>query len=103
MRLGFAGRTTMNVDPKNTLVRLGRGDSIAQVCDAAGWSRQQFDAFWQEQCRNRLAPTSGQYPVPGLRGSARITRDERGVPHVQADSDHDLFFAFGYAVAQDRL
>ena len=93
----------MNLDTKQILARLGRGDSIAQVCAAAGLTRQQFEALWQEQCRKRLAPATGQYSVPGLRGSARITRDRRGVPHVEAENDHDLFFAFGYAVAQDRL
>src|SRR5262249_4495265 len=27
----------------------------------------------------------------------------RGVPHIEADNDRDLFLAFGYVVAQDRL
>jgi acyl-homoserine lactone acylase PvdQ len=88
---------------KQILVRLGRGETIAQVCADTGLSREQFDAFWQEQCRQRLAPRTGTATAPGLRGKARIVRDQRGVPHVQADNDHDLFFAFGYAVAQDRL
>ena len=33
----------------------------------------------------------------------RIRRDRWGIPHVEARDDHDLFFGFGYAVAQDRL
>jgi penicillin amidase len=32
-----------------------------------------------------------------------ITRDERGVPHIAADTAADLFFGVGYAHAQDRL
>jgi penicillin amidase len=33
----------------------------------------------------------------------RICRDGHGIPHVEAMSDADLFFGFGYATAQDRL
>jgi len=32
-----------------------------------------------------------------------IRRDARGVPHVQAEREGDLFVGYGYAVAQDRL
>jgi penicillin amidase len=32
-----------------------------------------------------------------------IRRDRWGVPHIEAASDTDLFFGFGYAMAQDRL
>src|SRR5260370_16335545 len=32
-----------------------------------------------------------------------IYRDERGVPHIFADTNYGLFVGFGYAVAQDRL
>jgi penicillin amidase len=32
-----------------------------------------------------------------------IARDGRGVPHIRAATDHDLYFAEGYAMAQDRL
>ena len=38
-----------------------------------------------------------------VRGGATILRDERGVPHISADDPYDLFFAHGYAQAQDRL
>ena len=39
----------------------------------------------------------------GVSGDARITRNRWGVPHISASNDPDLFFAFGYAMAQDRL
>jgi penicillin amidase len=91
------------VDAKQILQRLGRGESLDSVCAAENWTRQQFDAFWQDQCSQRLAPRAGECAVQGLKGSARIVRDQRGLPHIEAASDHDLFFAFGYAVAQDRL
>jgi penicillin amidase len=51
-----------------------------------------------------VAPTVAQtVTVPTLRAPATIRRDERGVPHIEAASDEDLYFAQGYAAAQDRL
>lgn len=38
-----------------------------------------------------------------VRGKAEIVRDRRGVPHISAGDPYDLFFALGYAHAQDRL
>ena len=33
----------------------------------------------------------------------KILRDEYGTPHIYADSTFDLFYGYGYSVAQDRL
>lgn len=41
--------------------------------------------------------------LPGLVDSAAIYRDRWGIPHVRAENEHDLFFAQGFATAQDRL
>lgn len=41
--------------------------------------------------------------VPGLRAPVEVRRDRWGVPHIYAQSQHDLFFAQGYTAAQDRL
>jgi penicillin amidase len=38
-----------------------------------------------------------------LRAPVEILRDDRGVPHIVAHNEHDLFFAQGYAEASDRL
>lgn len=38
-----------------------------------------------------------------LRGPVTILRDDRGVPHVVAGNDRDLFFAQGYVEGSDRL
>src|SRR5579871_6946222 len=93
----------MNLPPRDILIRLGRGESIAGVCAAAGLSRAQFDSLWQEECRKRVPPAAGSRKLPGLRGTVRIGRDRWGIPHIQASQDADLFFGFGYATAQDRL
>jgi len=46
----------------------------------------------------------GPTNVPtSVRASATILRDLRGVPHISASDPYDLFFAHGYAQAQDRL
>ncbi|MGE3188568.1 MAG: penicillin acylase family protein, partial [Vicinamibacterales bacterium] len=39
----------------------------------------------------------------GLEGPVDIVRDRWGVNHIYAGTEHDLFFAQGYAAARDRL
>ena len=41
--------------------------------------------------------------VPGLENPVEILRDQWGINHIYAENQHDLFFAQGYAAAQDRL
>ena len=41
--------------------------------------------------------------LPGLAAPATIFRDGWGIPHIRAQSEWDLFFAQGFATAQDRL
>lgn len=43
------------------------------------------------------------HQVEGLEAEVEILVDRWGVPHVYASSDHDAFFAQGFAVARDRL
>jgi penicillin amidase len=50
-----------------------------------------------------LATISGTIQAPGLRKSVRVQRDRWGVAHIYASNQHDLFFAQGFVVAQDRL
>src|SRR5215469_18627225 len=38
-----------------------------------------------------------------LRAPVSVLRDDRGVPHIEAGNEHDLFFAQGYAEGSDRL
>ena len=47
--------------------------------------------------------TAGTLNVAGLAGTATVHRDAYGVPHIYADTPHDLFFAQGYVHAQDRF
>src|ERR1700759_2013368 len=41
--------------------------------------------------------------LSSLRGEVSVRRDERGVPYIKAECEEDLYFAQGYATAQDRL
>ena len=41
--------------------------------------------------------------VAGLSQPVRVVRDRWGIPHISAQSAHDLFFAQGFVQAQDRL
>ena len=56
--------------------------------------------FW---LRTSLPMTAGTVHVAGLDGSVEIVRDQWGVPHIFASTDHDAMFGLGYAHAQDRL
>lgn len=84
------------------LSRLGSGESIAAVCDAAGISREEFQTWWQRETAARVPPALGTRSA-SVSAPVRIQRDDRGIPHVFAENDADLFFGFGYATAQDRL
>ncbi len=36
-------------------------------------------------------------------GKATVTRDQHGIPSIQADTEQELFEEFGYVTAVDRL
>src|ERR1700731_3370285 len=92
----------MNISDKELLRRLGAGEPIQHVCAAAGISRSDFDAWWKTQSQARVPSTAGTRRLK-VAGPVRIERDSWGIPHIHADRDADLFFGFGYAMAQDRL
>ncbi|WP_085612021.1 MULTISPECIES: penicillin acylase family protein [unclassified Pseudomonas] len=45
----------------------------------------------------------GQVELRNLQGSVTVRYDERGVPHIRAENETDLYRALGYVHAQDRL
>lgn len=53
--------------------------------------------------RRPFPTTAGTLTVPGLQAPVDVYRDEVGIPHIYAQSEHDLFFAQGYVHAQDRF
>lgn len=46
---------------------------------------------------------SGVVELQNLQGKVTVRYDERGVPHITADNEADLYRALGYVHAQDRL
>jgi len=66
-------------------------------------NRADFQAWWQAELERRLPDLDATIRGVALHGPVEIVRDERGVPHLFAGDDHDLFLAYGYAQAQDRL
>ena len=56
-----------------------------------------------ERAKTRLATLDGSVVVGVLDSAVEVRRDRWGVPHIYAKSQHDLFVAQGYTVAQDRL
>jgi penicillin amidase len=60
-------------------------------------------ALWHLLARRPLPQTGGRIEVEGLEGPVRVRRDRWGVPHVEAGSFPDLWFAQGFCHAQDRL
>jgi penicillin G amidase len=95
-------RDDMDLLTNDVLRRLGAGESIDAVCRAAGISREQFRTLWQQTAASRVPRSSGSVDAP-VKRPVEIERDRFGVPHVDAESDQDLFVGFGYAMAQDRL
>jgi len=57
--------------------------------------------YWR--ARACLPQLDGVIQLPGLAAAVQIIRDDRGVPHIRAQSLDDLVFAQGYVTAQDRL
>ncbi len=53
--------------------------------------------------KSGLPGLSGEKSLAGLKADVRVIRDERGVPHIYAENEHDLYFATGYITAQERL
>lgn len=59
--------------------------------------------WFQQKLGKSLPITSGDIVLSGLQGPVEILRDDFGVPHIYAKNESDLFFAMGYAMAQDRF
>lgn len=48
-------------------------------------------------------PESEELDIPGLQEPVSVYFDDRRVPHIFAENEHDLYLAQGYIVARDRL
>lgn len=75
--------------------------ALAALGAALSWMAVEL----RERAASRAAypVESGRLALEGVERPVRIDRDAHGVPHVQAASERDAFFALGFAEAQDRL
>jgi penicillin amidase len=86
------------IRPRTAIAKLILFSLIALVLAAFGL------ALWLGSiARSALPQLDGTLAVPGLAAPVAITRDNHGVPTIQAANLDDLFFAQGYVTAQDRL
>src|SRR3954470_4053158 len=69
----------------------------------AGLAAAGIGAAWHRLARRPLPKTEGTIEVEGLGGPVQVRRDRWGVPHIEAGSHDDLFFAQGFCHGQDRL
>jgi penicillin G amidase len=53
--------------------------------------------------RSALPKMNGEMTLAGLSGNVTVYRDQRGMPHIYANDENDLYFAVGYVMAQERL
>ena len=56
--------------------------------------------FWLQSTKPTL---DGELQLKGLKAPVEVLYDDYGVPHIYAQNEDDLFQAFGYVHAQDRL
>lgn len=57
--------------------------------------------YWH--ARTKLPQRSGTLLLGQLKAPVTVAYDERGVPHIRAEHETDLYRALGYVHAQDRL
>lgn len=53
--------------------------------------------------RGALPKYDGEIVVAGISSDVTVYRDERGMPHIYADNERDLYIAAGFVTAQERL
>ena len=60
-----------------------------------------FIQYNRGSLKNKLF--NGELSIEGLHHPVTVYRDEASIPHIYAQTDHDLMFAQGWIHAQDRL
>ncbi|MBG6236396.1 penicillin amidase [Pedobacter sp. CAN_A7] len=61
-----------------------------------------FTGFWQNAESSSL-PLNRQLVLKGTKENVDIVFDDRMIPHVFAQNDHDVYYAQGYVTAMHRL
>lgn len=53
--------------------------------------------------RSKFPQRDGSLQLAGLSAPVTVNYDQRGIPHIQAQNEMDMYRALGYVQAQDRL
>ncbi len=72
------------------------------VVPAPGPFFNPVSGFWQST-NAQPEPSFSRLDISGLQDEVYVLMDDRGVPHIFAENDHDLYMAQGYVTARDRL
>ncbi len=62
-----------------------------------------YSGLHAEERNGSSSPYSGTENLKGLSDSVVVYWDERGMPHIYAHNEHDLYMATGYVTARERL
>lgn len=73
------------------------------IAASAQSAAQNAPSNLEARAKAALAVIRGTLNLHGLQQTVRVQRDRWGVAHIYAQNQHDLFFAQGFVVAQDRL
>lgn len=76
---------------------------FAPLACGGGSAGTDTDADTGEDTGTTGEPLGDPEVFPGLHGEVEILIDKRGIPHIYAANDRDLFYAAGYQIATDRL
>lgn len=87
---------------KEAVLALLGGEEADKVAGRLGVSVDQLIAWEADYFRNKVPPASATL-ASHVEQPVEILRDKWGVCHIFAQTPHDLFLGFGFAMAQDRL
>jgi len=87
---------------RELLALLGRSQSLESFYAESGMTSDEFQTWWQAACKSRVPDMDADLSAH-VGKTVSIERDSHGVPHIYAETQSDLFFGYGFAMAQDRL
>jgi penicillin amidase len=79
-------------------VTIGLNEKVGQMPPIAKFL-DPYRGVWQ----NALDDTLDVTKISGLNNDVRLVIDDRDVPHIFSQDDHDLYFMQGFLTARDRL
>ena len=85
------------------LSRVGIGVVILAVLAGASGTYYLKSYIPNSVASKSFPQIDGELKLAGLDAPVDVYRDDMGIPHIYANTTHDLFFAQGYVHAQDRF